>query len=78
VRHMGTEPGTAVLSMNCQVKRDCTHLAGYVLSGGLSSVMRYTCALHLVEAIDDALGELVFTSQQYPVNTWTSVTVQRA
>jgi hypothetical protein len=74
---MGPEPGTAALSMNCQVKRDCTHLAGYVLSGGVSGVMAYTCALHLAEAIDDALGEPVLTPGQQ-IMARPIVTVQRA
>ncbi len=74
---MGTEPGNAALSMNCQVKPDCTHQAGYVLSGGISGdIMRYTCALHLTEAIDDALGEPILTSQQLMARP--IVTVQRA
>ena len=63
--------------MNCQVKRNCTHLAGYVLSGGVSGVMVYTCALHLAEAIDDALGEPVLTSGQQ-LMARPIVTVQRA
>jgi hypothetical protein len=63
--------------MNCQVKRDCTHLASYVLSGGVSGVMLYTCALHLAEAIGDALGQPIFMSRQQPT-AQPIVTVQRA
>ncbi len=74
---MDTEPGTSALSMNCQVKPGCTHLAGYVLSGGVSGVMLYTCALHLAEAVDDALGEPVLTPGRQPM-AWPSVTVRRA
>ena len=74
---MGTEPGPAALSMNCQVKRNCTHLASYVLSGGVSGIPLYTCALHLAEAIDDALGEPILTSRQQPM-AQPIVTVQRA
>ncbi len=66
---MGTEPETAALSMNCQVKATCTHLASYVLSGSVSGVMLYTCALHLAVAIDDALGKPVLTPGRQPERT---------
>ncbi len=74
---MGTEPGPAALSMNCQVKPDCAHQAGYVLSGGVSGFILYTCALHLAEAIDDALGAPILTPGRQPM-AWPSVTVRRA
>lgn len=63
--------------MNCQVKPDCTHLASYVLSGGVSGVLLYACTLHLAEAIDDALGEPILTSRQQRMAR-PIVTVQRA
>lgn len=74
---MSTEPGPAALSVNCQVEPDCTHLAGYILSGGVSGAMVYACAVHLAEAIDDALGEPILTSRQQHMAR-PIVTVQRA
>jgi hypothetical protein len=73
---MGTEPGTALVAMRCQVKGNCTHQASYVLSGGVSDVIRDTCALHLAEAIDDALGQPILTPGRQPM-AWPSVTVRR-
>jgi hypothetical protein len=74
---MGTDPGSTVLSMRCQAGRDCTRQAGYVLSGGLSGAARYTCAFHLAEAIDEALGQPVLTPGRQPA-VWPAVTVRRA
>jgi hypothetical protein len=58
------ETATRVLSMNCQVQ-GCPRPAAYVVSGGLSN-SRFTCSVHLTDAIDSALGQPILRSKRRP------------